>query len=79
MQWSGETENQWKTRTLEWHRAFAVLPTQMDNGKWVWLEPYWIRRMPVPNGWRWDRQEWAHGIMPLPDPPMTRPPPPSRH
>ena len=23
-----------------WHKVFAWVPTQMTNGKWVWLENY---------------------------------------
>ena len=27
----------------EWHLRFAWLPTQMDGGEWVWLQPYIAR------------------------------------
>ena len=29
--------------TYTYHRTFAWLPTRMDSGAWVWLNPYYIR------------------------------------
>lgn len=54
MKWQGETENQWMTRTLGWQRRFALLPTQMECGSWVWLTHYETRREPWNgDGWFW--------------------------
>ena len=27
----------------KWHLRFAWMPTQMDNGEWIWLAPYVAR------------------------------------
>lgn len=52
MKWRGETETQWLERTREWHRHYCWLPTQMRNGKWVWLEWVWaIRHNNLRGGW----------------------------
>lgn len=34
--------------TYSYHQTFAWLPTRMDSGAWVWLNPYYIR--PNTNG-----------------------------
>lgn len=44
MRWRGETEEQRKAREREGVRRFALLPTQMHDGTWVWLENYWQAR-----------------------------------
>jgi hypothetical protein len=43
MQWSGETEAQMYQRWETGVRWFALFPTQMESGRWVWLEYYWGR------------------------------------
>ena len=42
MIWKGETMGQYEERASEYGiRCFAILPMQMDNGLWVWLDWYW--------------------------------------
>ena len=43
MIWNGETERQKIARLSEWHERFALFPTQVDTGEWVWLERYHAR------------------------------------
>ena len=56
MRWNGETTAQTLARERRWHGVFALFPTQMDSGEWVWLETYWRR---LPSGltlrWQWHR------------------------
>jgi len=41
MKWQGETQQQWIDRVVDnWTRCFALFPTQMTDGTWVWLENY---------------------------------------
>lgn len=47
MRWRGETEQQRRRRVSEWHRRFAWVPVQMEDGTWVWLEDY--------------EAQWQHG------------------
>lgn len=54
MRWSGETMEQAEQRWYKGVQRFAVLPTQMMDGSWVWLEKYWAVYEKLPNnGWRW--------------------------
>lgn len=42
MIWKGETREQYIARAQkDGIRIFAWWPTQMDDGRWVWLEHYW--------------------------------------
>lgn len=43
MKWKGETENQWRARVAKWHMRFAYLPTQMEDGTWVFWDYYYAR------------------------------------
>lgn len=43
MRWSGETAAQRKARMGAWRWAFALVPVQMSDGLWVWLEWYHVR------------------------------------
>lgn len=47
MKWGGETSDQREARMMKWHRCFLLIPAQMDNGRWVWLETVW--RIAEPN------------------------------
>ncbi len=41
MRWNGETYEQKTNRlTEEWTVCFALLPKQMHDGGWIWLEQY---------------------------------------
>jgi hypothetical protein len=74
MKWQGETEAQWMTRTLDWHRRFALFPTHLSCGRWVWLEHYEIQREPTHSGrWYWIRR-WE-GSRAFEPGPQTPPPP----
>lgn len=77
MKWKGETEQQWRLRTSTWHRAFCWWPTQMRNGKWVWLAYAWaIRRPTVAGGSFWEYSDAA--AAPEDFRPSTPPPAPRR-
>lgn len=52
MRWKGETPAQREARYREGVWRLAWLPTQMDDGTWVWLEPFWEM---VVNG-KWGRR-----------------------
>ena len=49
MRWRGETIEQWKTRAAKWQRIFALVPHQLHNGNWVWLEPIEKKLVFMPN------------------------------
>lgn len=55
MNWQGETKEQRERRTAEWHRVFCWVPRQLADGRWVWLEHVWLRRVPTNfnNGYFW--------------------------
>lgn len=82
MIWRGETFEQWKDRLQHGAQSFALFPTQMDDGRWVWLQRYWVRLIPTHSG-RWyfataiDRRDlkdpWAVDFI---GPPRPMPPPP---
>ena len=74
MKWNGETPEQWKERTHQWHRHFCWTPQQMIEGHWVWLAPVWARRQStINNGFQWVFTDAAD---PPKDPlPPKRPPP----
>lgn len=75
MKWKGETEEQRERRISNWHRHFCLLPTQMRDGKWVWLETVWarIRRQPAGSVY-WEYRD----CVAEPEEPMTTPPPSPR-
>lgn len=76
MKWNGETEHQWMVRTARWHKCFCFLPRQMHNGKWVWLERCWTRRVNSGfGGWSW---EYSDSIAEPDDVRPSAPPPPPR-
>lgn len=53
MIWRGETAHQRMQRLTRWHRRFALLPTQMETGEWVWLSHFEARLLwgPLKHGW----------------------------
>lgn len=78
MRWQGETEAQWEQRVSQWHPHFCLIPRQMPNGGWIWLERIWARR-------KTDRTfggalivEWEFSEEPYVDPPRSAPPPPPK-
>lgn len=41
----------WKNDYSEdWVKHFALFPTSLENGKTVWLIPYWRRYKPINKG-----------------------------
>lgn len=46
MKWAGETDQQWRRRVMSGFRRFALVPAQMVDGQWVWLEHYWSVALP---------------------------------
>lgn len=77
MKWRGETDHQWKMRTIEWHRHFCLFPRQMRGGNWVWLERVWCRRvMSGVNGNYW--WEFSDSLTAPEDVRPTSPPPKPR-
>ena len=86
MIWKGETMDQYEERASEYGiRCFAILPMQMDNGFWVWLDWYWAgMRLGYNNRW-WvmakNRVGWVRAIKRedcIYHAPQT-PPPPKPH
>lgn len=59
MKWNGETETQRNQRQAKGVRCIAVLPTQMHDGTWVWLEKYWAGLWFGPNNNRW----WVRSLV----------------
>ena len=49
MRWRGETEKQREDRWQDGIRVFAIIPVQLDDGDWVWLEWYWSYLVKLPN------------------------------
>jgi len=41
MRWRGTTAAQRRARGYRGFETFSYLPTQLEDGSWVWLEPYW--------------------------------------
>ena len=37
----------------EWIRKFAIIPTKMDNGEWIWLSYYQEKWSFPKNHWEW--------------------------
>lgn len=76
MRWKGETPEMRQARMGAWKWGFALVPVQMSDGTWVWLEWYHVRprrpfeavpiRRPVRRvaGSTWEPDEW-----PRPGPP----------
>ena len=54
MRW-GETYHDRNVRLKQWHKKFALLPTKMDCGRWVWLEKYQCRRSKYCD-WAWHKR-----------------------
>lgn len=50
MIWSGETYEQAKSRWSDGVECFALVPRQMADGNWVWLEKYWSAWTPTHSG-----------------------------
>ena len=77
MIWKGETVEQYEVRAERGLSTFALFPTQMDDGNWVWLQRYWAGLRRGPNNGRWwaralDREDCVYRA------PTTPPPPPSK-
>jgi hypothetical protein len=80
MRWHGETLDQRIERRKSGRKYFALFPTQMEDGQWIWLEKYWsvYRRIDlVEERWRW------HNFISMEDAmrdrgPKTPPPPKMR-
>lgn len=73
MQWEGQTVAQRIEKEKQGIRRFAFLPTQMADGTWVWLEPFW--RVLGPTGKHHNFLTWVdvHVFLKLS---ATRPPAP---
>lgn len=72
MRWRGETEDQTKKRLSEWHKHFCLVPTQMPNGDWIWLEHCWRKLLIGMNG------RWCFQYRDGPYPEFVSTPPPPR-
>ena len=53
MRWRGETIDQYEDRAQDGVSVFALFPTQMHDGTWVWLERYWAGLRKGVNNRRW--------------------------
>ena len=77
MRWPGETPAARFLRAFrDWQTAFALLPMQMSDGSWVWLERYEWKMYRTPIGEDYHRR--ALGSAWEPPGPPTGPPPPRR-
>jgi hypothetical protein len=40
-----------------WHKCYALLPTRMEYGEWIWLQIYWRRKVwsPSSQSYYWER------------------------
>ena len=77
MIWKGETIEQYEARAEQGLSTFALFPTQMDDGHWVWLQRYWAGLRRGPNNGRW----WVRTLRRADcvyRAPNTPPPPPSK-
>lgn len=74
MKWQGETRDQWEARAkAEGIKQFALLPAQMHDGEWVWLESFISRaRSNCRGGLWWDNYRMAETMPDI----NVRPPPP---
>lgn len=52
-----------RCKRFEWHFRFALFPTRMTDGTWVWLERYHARRIDV--GHMWPEYEWERRVKDL--------------
>lgn len=61
MQWNGETQDAWETRAKTTGiRVFALVPMQMHNGQWVWLETYVAKAYHnLRGGLNWERYRYS--------------------
>lgn len=84
MRWRGETARRREAREREGVRRFALFPTQMHDGTWVWLEYFWecrregwppLRNRPVFHVYLTITREEAQRLA---DPPGPTTPPPKR-
>ena len=76
MECRGETMEQWEARArslgIKW---FALLPAQMHDGRWVWLDWFVSRARPnMRGGLNWDNYRMGEAI-PEVFRPMGPPPP----
>lgn len=39
----GKTDADRHADRQRWRRRYAVLPVALYDGRWAWLEPYWVR------------------------------------
>jgi len=49
----GMSEMAKRTRRERWKSKFALFPTHLSDGRWIWLEVYWMREVyhPYWPGW----------------------------
>lgn len=77
MRWRTETREQWRKRVTRVHMRYAWLPVVCNCGTVVWLEYYWTKMHPAPNGRRvWENRtqpcEFAEGVKPASSHPWLR-------
>lgn len=39
----GKTDDQRREDRDKWRRRFAIFPVTLFDGRWIWLEHYWVR------------------------------------
>ncbi len=44
----GKTTEEKRAAEREWRPAFAYLPTELSDGRWIWWRPYFVRFSKVP-------------------------------